>query len=182
VDNLVIETQNQVDKKTETTDIFCDTTKIADFKSNLTIVAGELTANEKEYQLKKANDFIKQSCKRDTLFCGEIIYKKSTTYKYDNEWRMVLTGYVLDQATGMEEESASFFVLTIMRNNEAWFTEILEDLVGEIQVNLNGFEDKDKQITVWGHAYPYFQADYGKFRLIIKSGMTEYEFQCHSQH
>jgi hypothetical protein len=182
VDNSENEIQTMADVETETTDEFCDTTKIKDFKTNLTILPEGLTDIEKEYQQKQAIDFIRKSCQRDTLFCGEINYKKSTTYKYDNEWKLLLTGYVLDQETGMEENSASFFVLTILRNNEFWFIDILEDLIGEIQVELKGFEDKDRQITVWGQAYPYFQPDYGKFRLIIKNGATDYEFQCHSQH
>ncbi len=168
--------------ETVATDDFCDTTKIKDFKTNLTILIEGLTDIEKEYQLEQAINFIKKSCQRDTLFCGEINYKNSTTYKYDNEWKLLLTGYVLDQETGMEENSASFFVLTILRNNDFWFTDIFEDLIGEIQVELNGFEDKERQITVWGQAYPYFQHDYGKFRLVIKNGVTDYEFQCHSQH
>ncbi len=182
VDNPANAIQTMADVETETTDEFCDTTKIKDFKTNLTTLPDGLTKSENEYQLKQANDFIKKSCESDTLFCGEINYKKSTTYKFDNEWKILLTGYVLDQETGMEKESASFFVLTILRNNEFWFTDILEDLIGEIQVELNGFEDKDRQVTVWGHTYPYFQPDYGKFRLTIKNGVTDYEFQCHSQH
>jgi hypothetical protein len=163
-------------------DEFCDTTKITDFRNNLRPENTELTNIEKDYQDKQAKDFISQSCKRDTLFCVGIKLRISKTYKYDDEWKLLLTGYVLDQGTGMEENSASFFVLTILRNDAPWFTDFLEDLIGEIQVDLNGFEDKNKQITVWGHAYPYFQSDYGKFRLIIKNGMTFYEYQCHSQH
>jgi hypothetical protein len=182
VDRSINKVPSNADKKTEDVDIFCDTTKITDFKSNLTVLAEELTDGEKEYQLKKANDFIKQSCERDTLFCGEVSFKISATYKFDNKWKMLLTGYILDQTMGMEEKSASFFVLTILRNNEFWFTDILEDLIGEIQVDLNGFEDKKRQITIWGQSYPYFQSEYGKFRLTIKNGVTDYEFQCHSKH
>jgi hypothetical protein len=182
VDNTISEVQPNENKETKDEDIFCDTTKIEDFKSNLTISTQNLTDKEKEYQLTQAKDFIKKSCEKDTLFCGEINLKKSTIYQFDNEWKLLLTGYILDQATGMEENSASFFVLTILRKNEFWFTDILEDVIGQIQVELNGFEDKDKQVTVWGHAYPYFQSDYGKFRLTIKNGVADYEFQCHTQH
>lgn len=182
VDNYVNEIQTKADVETKTNAEFCDTTKIKDFKINLITISDGLTKFENEFQLKHANDFIKKSCERDTLFCGEIKLKKSTTYKYNDEWKLLLTGYVLDQETGMEENSASFFVLTILRNNEFWFTDILEDLIGEIQVELKGFEDKDRQVTVWGQAYPYFQPDYGKFRLTIKNGETDYEFQCHTQH
>jgi len=182
VDNSVSGVHIKSEEETENVDEFCDTTKIRDFKRNLAIITRELTDNEKEYQLIKAKDFIKQSCNSDSLLCGEIKLKKSNTYKYDNEWQLFLTSYTLDQEPGMEQESASFVVLTIIRNNEPWFTDIIEDLIGEIQVELNGFEDKDRQVTVWGHAYPYFKPDYGKFRLIIKNGIRDYEFQCHSKH
>ncbi|MFN0257733.1 hypothetical protein [Pedobacter ureilyticus] len=179
--NPISEVQPNDSKETKDEDIFCDTAKIRDFKSNLTSSVQNLTDKEKEYQLNQAQGFIEKSCESDTLFCGEIKFKKSTTYKFDNEWKLLLTGYVLDTETGMEENSASFFVLTILRNNEFWFTDILEDVIGEIQVELNGFEDKHTQVTVWGHAYPYFQPDYGKFRLTVKNGVADYEFQCHAQ-
>lgn len=182
IDKQISEAQPIESKETKDEETFCDMTKITDFKSNLSVSTQDLTVKEKNYQLNQAKNFIKKSCERDTLFCGEIKFKKSTTYKFNNEWKMLLTGYVLDQQTGMEENSASFFVLTILRNNEFWFTDILEDLIGEIQVDLNGFEDKERQITIWGHSYPYFQRDYGKFRLRIKNGVKNYEFQCHSEH
>jgi hypothetical protein len=76
VDNSVNEVQTMADNETESIDEFCDTTKIKDFKTNLTILPEELTFTEKEYQLRQANDFIKKSCKSDTLFCGNINYKK----------------------------------------------------------------------------------------------------------
>jgi hypothetical protein len=180
-DTLSTKIQNKVNKKIDNADEFCDTSKIADFKSNLKIIAEALTEEQKEYQLRVAKHFIKQSCESDTLFCEEIKFKNSTTYKYDNEWKLLLTGYRLDKQTGMEEKSASFFVLTILRNNEFWFTDIFEDLLGEIQAELNGFEQKEKQIKVWGQVYPYFQPEYGKFRLKIKNGTSEYEFQCRSR-
>lgn len=166
----------------ETVDVFCDTTKIKDFTTNLTIVNTELTDKEKEYQDKQAKSFIAQICEQDTLFCGGSMVKQSKVYEYDKEWKFLLTGYVIPQETGIEEDSASFFVLTILKNNEPWFTDVLEDLMGEIQGELNGFENKDKQVTVWGQVYPYFTPDYGKFRLKIKNEEGKYEFQCHSQH
>lgn len=173
--------QTELDSEPDSLDEFCDTTLITDFKSNLTILHEKLTDAEQEYQLKHATDFIQKSCEIDSLFCGEINFKKSTNYGFNSEWKLLLTGYVLDQGEGMEEESASFFVLTLVRNNEFWFTDILEDLMGEIQVELNGFEEKETQLIVWGHAYPFFQSEFGKFRLMINDGMMEYEFQCHSE-
>ena len=81
----------------------------------------------------------------------------------------------------MEKNSANFFVLTINRNGQIWFTDILYDLMGEIQVTLDGFEYKDRQVIVWGHVYPYFEPDYGKFKLTIENGTGLYEYECHTE-
>ena len=167
---------------TKIEDVFCDTTKIADFKCNLTILAEELTDAEKQYQFTHAKRFVEKACERDFLFCDEISYKKSTKYEYNDEWKLLLTGYVFEQTEGIEENSASLFVMTILRNNKFWFTDILEDLMGEIQVELNGFNYTERQITIWGQAYPYFQPDYGKFRMVLINGNAHYEFQCPAQH
>lgn len=167
---------------TETEDNFCDTTKITDFKRNLIILDTELTDIQKTYQLKKANDFINQSCKNDSLFCGEVNFKKSTSYKFNNHWKFLLTGYTLGQPAGMDEKSVSFFVLTILHNNKFYFTDILDDLMGEIQTNLSGFEYKKNQVNIWGYVYPYFNPDYGKFRLTVKNGVASYEYQCQARH
>lgn len=166
----------------EQTDVFCDTTKFPDFKENLVLISEEL--KDTKYQDKKAKEFIDKECDKDSLFCGEINQKMSKSFKFNDEWILDLVGYVLDQGAGMEENSVSFFVLTINRNGEIWASDILSDLMGEIQVTLNGFEDDkiNRQVRVWGHVYPYFQPDYGKFELTIKNGAKIYEYECHDEH
>jgi len=164
----------------EQTDVFCDTTKFPDYKENLALISEEL--NDTKYQDKKAKEFIDKECNKDSLFCGEINKKMSKSFKFNAEWTLDLVGYVLDQGSGMEENSASFFIMTINRNGQIWFSDVLSDLMGEITVILNGFEDKDRQIRVWGHVYPYFDPDYGKFELTIKNGTGFYEYECHAEH
>ena len=163
------------------TDLFCDTNKVKDFITNLTLIEREIPKKVIDYQESKANEFIDYSCKQDTSYCGKIEKKIHKTYEFDNEWTVYLTGYAFVQSTGMEENSVSFFVLSVYRNNEPWFTDMLSDLMGEIKVELNGFEFKKSQVTIWGKAFPYFEPDYGKFRLTINDGKGFYEFQCHSQ-
>ncbi len=166
----------------EEADEFCDTAKIRDFIKNLTIIDKELTDKLREYQDNQAKEFIVRACELDSLYCGDHELKISKIYSYNKEWELLLTGYILGDGKGMEANSASFFVLTILRNNEPWYTDIIEDLMGEIQMELTGFEDKDRQVTVWGYAYPFFNEKYGKFRLQIRNGVTDYEYQCKSQH
>ncbi|WP_052593374.1 hypothetical protein [Aureispira sp. CCB-QB1] len=170
-------TENTTEKQT---DIFCDTTKFPDYQENLEEIHKELSNTK--FQDIKAKEFIDNACSKDSLFCGDINRKISKSYKFDDEWSLTLVGYVLHQITGMEENSASFFVLTINRKEQVWFSDILSDLMGEIEVSLKGFEDKDKQVRVWGEIYPYFEPDYGKFELTIKNGTGFYEYECHAEH
>lgn len=166
-------------KYTEDTDVFCDTTKFPDFQENLELIADEI--ENTEYQDKKAKNFIDELCAKDSLFCGEITKKQSKSFRFNSEWALDLVGYVLGKESGIEENSASFFVLTINRNGKIWFTDILSDLMGEIQVALNGFDDKNGRVKVWGYVYPYFEPNYGRFELTIKNGIGLYEYECHSQ-
>jgi hypothetical protein len=172
-----ISTENATEKQT---DIFCDTTKFPDYQENLEEIHKELSNTK--YQDAEANEFIANACSNDSLFCGDIKNKISKSYRFDDEWTLNLVGYVLEQATGMEENSASYFVLTIKRNEQVWFSDILSDLMGEIKVSLNGFEDQDRQVRVWGEIYPYFEPDYGKFELTIKNGTGFYDYECHAEH
>lgn len=163
-------------------DIFCDTSKFKDFKNNLNFENNFDFQNYYEYNDLKAKEFMDNACKRDTLFCRGFTRKIEKAYSFNNEWKFLLFGYVLKQGSGMEDNSASFFIFSIYRNNEIWHSESLEDLVGEIKVELNGFETKENQVVVWGHIYPYFDPDYGKFKLEIKNGVGKYEYECHEQH
>jgi hypothetical protein len=159
----------------------CDSTKFKDFKNNLII---EKDLNLKVYYEsidQHAREYIDNECKEDSLYCGVIFRKIEKAYTFNKEWKFLLFGYAYEKDTGMENNSASFFILIILRNEEVWFTDILEDLMGEIKVDLNGFEDhkEDGQVIIWGHIYPYFSPDYGKFELTINNGATLYEYECH---
>jgi len=157
----------------------CDTTKLKGFKNNLT------TINEKrpEYEYNSydnmAKSYIDKECKKDTLFCGDIKREVVKAYHFDSEFKLYLVGYTYDNAEGMDENSVSLFVLTVYMNDKLIFSDVLADLVGEIQTELNGLEVKDSSVIVWGHTYPYFGTDYGKFKLTISQGNGIYEFQCH---
>lgn len=120
-----------VKKFIDQTDIFCDSTKFPDFKENLVLIS--VKPNNTKFHDKRAKEFIFNECKNDSLFCGEISKKLSRSYSYNDEWTLDLIGYSLDQDSGMEENSASFFVLAVNRNGQIWFNDILSDLMGEIK-------------------------------------------------
>ncbi|MFD0963135.1 hypothetical protein [Pseudofulvibacter geojedonensis] len=133
----------------------------------------------KSIQDKKAKEFIEKECLLDSLFCGQIVRGQYKSYKYNDEWTMDLVGYSF-KGSKLENDSESFFILTIYRNKDQWYTKIFSDLMGEIQVNLYGLEDDkhNEQIKVWGYSYPYFDSEYGKFELTITNGIgsCNYEF------
>jgi hypothetical protein len=81
----------------------------------------------------------------------------------------------------MEQESASFFIFGIKQNGKTTFFDIVDDLMGEIQLRLSGLETKNNETIIWGEMSPYFSPDYGKFRLTISKLKKEYEFQCKSE-
>lgn len=133
---------------------------------------------DKLIQDKKAKEFIEKECLLDSLFCEEIVRGKYKSYKYNDEWALDLAGYSFKESK-LENNSESFFILTIYRNKVQWLTKIFSDLMGEIRVDLYGFEDDkhNRQIKVWGSSYPYFDSEYGKFELTIKNGMDSFNYE-----
>ncbi len=117
-------------------------------------------------------------CKIDSLYCGHISLKHQRTYRAASGEKLFSFGYVLGEDGGMETESASFFVFGVSQGNRIIFSEVANDLVGEIQLKLAGFEKKGNEVMIWGEMYPYFSGDgYGEFRLCVKEKKTSYLFQ-----
>lgn len=163
---------------TDTSTVLCDSAKVPDFKNNLRIAKFKIKQKYIAYKDAAAKKFIEEACKQDSLFCGEIENRMRQVYGGQDGWSIMLSGYVFRQETALEEESASFFVLTVLKDDEPYHTEILQDLMGQIQVELNGMEINGEDIIIWGHAYPYFGDEYGKFKLTISDGAAWYEFEC----
>lgn len=161
----------------------CDSSKFPDFKMNIQEQEIKITQKFQNEIAKIANDFIKNQCEQDTIFYDEIYLKdqkhySSSTLGYD----LFSFAYAFKKSeTGMEKESASFFVFGIKQDGKTIFYDIAADLMGEIQLKLSGFEIVDNKIIVWGEMYPYFSEYYGKFKLTIVGQETSYEFQCKSQ-
>ena len=161
----------------------CDSLKFPDFKVNIQEQEIKITLAFKTEIDKIANAFIKKQCEQDTLYCDDIYLKDRKHYRSSLGYDLFSFGYSFKNSeTGMEKESASFFVFGIKQNGKTIFYDITDDLIGEIQLKLSGFEIVDKKTIIWGEMYPYFSSDdYGKFKLTIDGKESTYEFQCKSQ-
>ncbi len=157
----------------------CDTIKFKDFKNNLTVINGIRSESEFYPFYKIAKSYIDKECKKDTMYCGEIKRAVAKAYQYDSKFKLFLVGYTYENAVGMEDNSVSLFVIAVFMNDQLLFSDVLSDLAGEIQTELNGLEVKDDNVIVWGHSYPYFGSDFGIFKLTICQGNGIYEYQCH---
>lgn len=156
--------QEIIDANTE-----CDSLKFPDFKMNIREQEIKITQEFQNEISKIANDFIKKQCEQDTLYCDEIYLKDRKHYRSSLGYDLFSFAYAFKNSeTGMEKESASFFVFGIKQNGKTIFYDVAADLIGEIQLKLLGFEITDNKSIIWGEMYPYFSSeDYGKFRLTI---------------
>ncbi|MCP9763979.1 hypothetical protein [Lacihabitans soyangensis] len=170
--------QEKIDANTE-----CDSLKFPNFKMNIQEQEIKITPEFQNEIAKIAKDFIKKQCEQDTLYCDEIYLKDRKHYRSSLGYDLFSFAYAFKNSeTGMEKESASFFVFGIKQNGKTIFYDIAADLIGEIQLKLSGFEITENITIVWGEMYPYFSSDdYGKFKLTIVGQETTYEFQCKSQ-
>lgn len=175
-------TVNLKDEETRTNSE-CDSLKFPDFKTNIQELEIKITPEFQNEMAKIANDFIKKQCEQDTLYCDEIYLKDTKHYHSSFGYDLFSFGYAFKNSeTGMEKESASFFVFGIKQNGKTIFYDIADDLMGEIQLKLSGFEILDNKTILWGEIYPYFSSDdYGKFKLTIEGKESSYVFQCKSQ-
>ncbi|MBC7749996.1 MAG: hypothetical protein H7Z76_15725 [Methylotenera sp.] len=160
----------------------CDSTKFLDFKNNIQEVEYKISEEFQNEIDSIANTFIERECKEDSLYCGEIYMKDRKHYKSTSGQDLFSFAYAFrNSEKEMKEESASFFVFGIKQNDKIAFFDITDDLMGEIQLKLSGFEKNDNKSILWGEMYPYFSSeDYGKFKLTINKKEKKYEFQCKS--
>jgi len=170
--------KNEIIKQTSE----CDSTKVADFKSNLSQIEIEYDTSLSKTIDVIAKSFAKTECKNDDLFCDEITLRSKSYYKTDSHEYLFCYGYRFMDSKGMEEESASFFVFGTFQGDYVFYYEIAADLIGEIKLFPAGLESKNGTTIIWGEMYPYFSSDdYGKFRLEIRQDYRTYEFQCKYQ-
>ena len=170
--------QKYLNYKSTTPD--CDSLKFPDFKENLTLTKIPLNTKFDREIARIAECFIKKQCQEDNLYCKEIYLKQVRIYNSINGIELFSYGYAFKNIP-IEKQSASFFVFGIKNNNKIAFYDIVEDLVGEIQLQLSGFEKSKDTSIIWGEMYPYFGKNYGEFKLNIVGGKTQYDFKCHSK-
>jgi hypothetical protein len=156
----------------------CDSLKFPDFKNNLQEIEVKISPEFESEIYEIAKRFIEEKCKEDTLYCGDIYLRHREHFLSTQGQELFSFGYAYKNA-GMEQQSASFFVFGIKKEGKTVFYDIASDLVGEIKLKLKGVEKIKSATVIWGELYPYFDVDYGKFKLTINNTKKNYEFQCH---
>jgi len=180
-DSILVKTDTNKDEIIKQTSE-CDSTKVADFKFNLSQIEIEFDSSLSNTIDLIARSFAKTECENDELFCDEITLRSKSYYKTDSNEYLFCYGYRFTDSKGMEEDAASFFVFGTFQDDYIFYYEIAADLIGEIKLFPTGLEAKNGTTVIWGKMYPYFSSDdYGKFRLEITRDYRAYEFQCKYQ-
>lgn len=159
----------------------CDSTLFPDFKNNLEDVLITVYPQYLEDMGIVADSFITAQCAFDSLLCGEIYQKHVNLYQSPDGYELFSIGYAyVESDSTMSPESASLFVFGVRKNGETLFYDIEEDILGEIQFQLRGFETDGKKMIIWGESYLYFAHEYGKFKLTIDGSQRTWQYMCKS--
>ena len=159
----------------------CDSTLFPDFKNNLEDVDVTVLPQYLDEMRLVADSFITEQCAFDSLFCGEIYEKHLNLYRSPDGYELFSIGYAyVGSDSSMEPESASLFVFGVRKNGKTLFYEIEEDIVGEIQFRLEGFEVVGGKMILWGESLLYFAHEYGRFKLTVDSSGKKWEYMCRS--
>ena len=182
--NIAVYTQSY---STPNHDIFCDSSKVRDFKENLIDTQKLIPENIASAAFSQANTILDSAIVHNSIYRNQLVFLKTEHYyQYGKKWAIYLGGYRLQNfATdtfSFDSGFVSLYVMRIYKEGQLFFADFQEDMMGEIAMDLRGLEETMDGLTVWGQLYPYFNHDYGRFRLSIKNGTGTYEFQCHSIH
>lgn len=159
----------------------CDSTLFPDFKNNLENVLITVYPQYLEDMGAVADSFITAQCAYDSLFCGEIYQKHINLYQSPDGYELFSIGYAyVGSENEMSPESASLFVFGVRKDGKMIFYDIEEDIAGEIQFTLKGFELEGNKMIVWGESFLYFANEYGKFKLTIDGSASTWQYQCKS--
>jgi hypothetical protein len=169
-------------KEKSKTKLDCDSLKFKDFKTNINLIEIKIKSEFENEINKIADNFIKNQCEKDTLFCDEIYLKSHNHYRSSLGYDLFTFGYAFKNSENeIENKSANFYVFGIKKNGKTIFYDIVDDLMGEIQFDLFGFENLNGKYIIWGEMFQYFSTDEnGKFKLTIDGKNKYYEFQCKS--
>jgi hypothetical protein len=160
----------------------CDSTKMLGFITNFNITDTILVGDSYEKKaIKSGNLFIKETCKKDTLFCDPVFLFKKVKYTC-NEYTAYSFAFRRIGDNTYESGSSSFYIIQVYKNQKLIFKHIFEDLMGEIIVELKGIKEYNGRLTIYGAEYPYFVPDYGRFILTYEEGKFNIVHECREIH
>ena len=177
--------KNLVDNNTNTTketikkENFCDENKIKDFKNNLTKSPNSLSKKNIEKMNQSAQVYLEQYCAIDAELCGELLEKYHELYNTTEEnIQLALSVYAIKERTIEDPKGGNIKIISILDKGNMVQYFILDDLRGEILVELAGYEGKLEHFAIWGTAFPYFHEQYGKFKINHNKGLFSIDYEC----
>jgi len=160
----------------------CDSLKVKGFISNLALEDSIPINDEFEkHALIKGEFFINESCLADTLFCDSIYINTKLKYVFD-DYTVYSFGFRFNGEQGYENNSNSFYLTQIFKDEKLLFDHIFEELIGEIILELNGIQELNNGVILYGKEFPYFSADYGRFKLSLTKRSIDITHECNEQH
>lgn len=181
-DSIANTTSSIAENKTEKTsggDNFCDENKIKDFKNNLTKSPNSLSQKNIEKIDKAVKEFMEQYCALEPTLCKPYENRYHEVYNTVNpNIQLALSAYLLKDAPIDDEKGGHIKVISIFEKGDMAQYFILDDLMGEILVELSGFEGDLAQFSIWGASFPYFVPEYGKFKISNNKGTFSIIHEC----
>lgn len=159
--------------------LLCDSNILKGYENNLQLI-DTITDSKILNQVTQVSDEgFAFYCNDDTLYnCDSLLLKQVKHYKLKNSnLDFYLHGFLVGQA--VHPESVSLYVLSVVKKDSILFSEVHEDIMGEIIMNLFGAEVGNDNVKIWGEMYPYFShTGYGRFIMNIKNGYSSSMFEC----
>ncbi|WP_439185875.1 hypothetical protein [Carboxylicivirga taeanensis] len=160
----------------------CDSTKLKTYKTNLKeLDINQINQESIEKAIDFGNQFIKEHCKSDSLYCDSIYIHEKKLFAIDSI-KVYSFGYRFYGNQGYESNSNSFYTIWIYEENELRYQHTFEELIGEIIVNITGIESDGNGYVLYGEEYPYFSNDYGRFRMEIQNERWNIVHECREVH
>ena len=159
----------------------CDSSNIKGFQNNLILIkdripkflidTAETIVNKKVEQLRLSDSTL-----------GKINLKTylriSKLYKVSNKYLFLLGFALIMDSSNIDYNSAQIFVFGIYNENKINYCDEMDELEGEIKMELNGYEEKDRAFKIYGKAFPYFGSNYGRFILSEHNDKISYKWEC----
>jgi hypothetical protein len=154
----------------------CD---LADYKTNLQLVKHETVPVYVEKLHEAAKNFMLKECQTDDFACGTTVNNglKFWTNPTYPQYEIFVSRYVFQDAAMADEQAGHFFIFGAASEGKIMVFDVLDDLLGELTCEINGFEVIQKQLVFYGETYPFF-GDAGKFKLSVEGKNKQYQYQC----